>query len=65
MQTRSRQASKRRHTTRLLLELPDAAVEAIATFLPPTSMAHLQCTCKHLKDLLVQDRYFAVRRSHR
>ena len=65
MQTRSRQAFKRRNTSRLLLELPDAAVEAIATFLPPTSMAHLQGTCKHLKDLLVQDRYSVVRESPR
>lgn len=56
MQTRSRKAAKRATGEGLLLELPDAAVEAIATFLPPATMAYLQSTCKHLSALLVQDR---------
>ena len=61
MQTRSRKAARRASNAPRLMDLPDAAVEAIATCLPPTSMAHLQCTCKQFRSLLAQERYLPPR----
>lgn len=55
MQTRRRKCVNA-DTAVLLQELPDGAVESIASFLSPAAMAYLQTTCKHFRSLLSQDR---------
>ena len=55
MQTRRRKCHKT-NTRVLLLDLPDGAVESIASFLQPVAMAKLQCTSRHLRALMSQDR---------
>lgn len=56
MQTRRRKCQKTSLRV-LLLDLPDGAVESIASFLQPVAMAQMQSTCRHLRSLLSQDRY--------
>ena len=56
MQTRRRKCQKT-NTRVFLLDLPDGAVESLASFLQPVAMAQLQSTCRHLRSLLSQDRY--------